>query len=55
MTVGAALLHVPLFVAVGMVYAVRRPVALVGYLTSVAASVVAVWVGLNAPWPPVMG
>ena len=46
-TVGAALLHVPLFVAVGMVYAVRRPVALVGYLTSVAASVVAVWVGLR--------
>ena len=35
-TVGAALLHVPLFVAVGVVYAVRRPVALVGYLTSVA-------------------
>jgi hypothetical protein len=33
--------------AVGVVYAVRRPVALVGYLTSVAASVVAVWVGLR--------
>ena len=41
---GAALLHVPLFVAVGVIYAVRRPVALVGYLTPVVASVVAVWV-----------
>lgn len=46
-TVGGALLHVPLFVAVGAIYAVRRPVALVGYLTSVPASVVAVWVGLR--------
>ena len=45
-TVGAALLHVPLFVGVAVIYAVR-PVALVGYLTSVAASVVAVWVGLR--------
>ena len=44
---GAALLHVPLFVAVGVIYAVRRPVALVGYLTSVMASVVAVWVRLR--------
>jgi hypothetical protein len=46
-TVGGALLHVPLFAAVGVIYAVRRPVALVGYLTPVAASVVAVWVGLR--------
>jgi hypothetical protein len=46
-TVGAALLHVPLFLAVGLLYAVRAPLALVGYLVSVAASVVAVWIGLR--------
>jgi hypothetical protein len=46
-TVGAALLHVPLFVAVGLVYAVRAPLALIGYLVSVVASVVAVWIGLR--------
>jgi hypothetical protein len=46
-TVGAALLHVPLFVAVGIVYALRTPLALVGYLVSVVASVVAVWIGLR--------
>lgn len=47
MTVGASLLHVPLFAAVGALYAVRRPMALVGYLTAVPASVVAVWIGLR--------
>jgi hypothetical protein len=46
-TVGTALLHVPLFLAVAVVYAVRRPVALVGYLVSVPASVFAVWIGLR--------
>ena len=46
-TVGASLLHVPLFVAVAVVFAVRRPLALVGYLTVVPASVVAVWIGLR--------
>ena len=46
-TVWASLLHVPLFLAVGVIYAVRRPVALVGYLTAVPASVVAVWIGLR--------
>jgi hypothetical protein len=46
-TVGAALLHVPLFFAVGFVYARRAPLALVGYLVSVVASVVAVWIGLR--------
>ncbi len=45
--VGAALLHVPLFLAVGVLYARRFPLALVGYLTSVVASVVAVWIGLR--------
>jgi hypothetical protein len=45
--VGTALLHVPLFLAIGAVYAVRRPVALVGYLVAVPASVVAVWIGLR--------
>jgi hypothetical protein len=38
---------VPLFVAVGPVYAVRAPLALIGYLVSVVASVVAVWIGLR--------
>jgi len=52
-TVGAALLHVPLFVAVGVLYAVRAPLALVGYLISVLASVVAVWIGLR--FTPVTG
>lgn len=47
LTVGAALLHVPLFLAVALVYAVRTPVALVGYAVSVLASVLAVWVGLR--------
>lgn len=46
-TVGAALLHVPLFLAVALVYALRAPLALVGYLVSVVASVVAVWIGLR--------
>ena len=46
-TVGTALLHVPLFLAVVVVYAVRRPLALVGLLVAVLASVVAVWVGLR--------
>jgi hypothetical protein len=46
-TVGASLLHVPLFAAVAVLYAVRRPLALVGYLTAVPASVVAVWIGLR--------
>jgi hypothetical protein len=46
-TVGGALLHVPLYLAVGLLYAVRRPVALIGYLVSVPASIVAVWVGLR--------
>ncbi|MCO1655328.1 hypothetical protein [Pseudonocardia humida] len=50
---GAALLHVPLFVAVGILYAVRAPLALVGYLVSVLASVVAVWIGLRST--PVTG
>jgi hypothetical protein len=52
-TVGGALLHVPLFVAVGVLYAVRRPLALIGYLVSVVASVVAVWIGLR--FTPVTG
>jgi hypothetical protein len=46
-TVAAAVLHVPLFVAVAVLYAVRRPLALVGYLTTLPASVVAVWTGLR--------
>ena len=46
-TVGGSLLHVPLFAAVGVLYAVRRPMALVGYLTAVPASIVAVWIGLR--------
>jgi len=46
-TVGASLLHVPLFAAVAVTYAVGRPTALVGYLTAVPASVVAVWIGLR--------
>lgn len=46
-TVATGLLHVPLYLAVGVLYAVRRPLALVGYLVSVPASVVAVWIGLR--------
>jgi hypothetical protein len=46
-SIGAALLHVPLFLAVGLVYAVRAPLALVGYLVPVLASVVAAWIGLG--------
>lgn len=46
-TVGAALLHVPLFLAVAVIYAVRFPAALVGYAVSVLASILAVWVGLR--------
>jgi hypothetical protein len=46
-TVGAALLHVPLFVAVALLYAARAPLALVGLLVAVVASVVAVWIGLR--------
>jgi hypothetical protein len=46
-TVGMALLHVPLFLTVVAVYAVRRPLALGAYLVSVLASVVAVWIGLR--------
>jgi hypothetical protein len=46
-TVVCALVHVPLFVAVGLIHALRRPMALVGYLTPVPASVVAVWIGLR--------
>jgi len=46
-TVGAALLHVPLYLAVGLLYAVRRPVALIGYAVAVPASIVAVWTGLR--------
>jgi hypothetical protein len=47
LVVGAALLHVPLYLAVGLLYAVRFPVALVGYLVAVLASIVAVWIGLR--------
>jgi hypothetical protein len=47
LTVGAALLHVPLYLAVTVIYAVRRPAALTGYLVSVVASTFAVWVGLR--------
>lgn len=46
-TIAAALLHVPLYLAVGVLYAVRFPVALVGYLVAVLASIVAVWIGLR--------
>lgn len=46
-TVGHSLWHVPLFLAVAVVYAIRFPAALVGYLVSIVASVIAVWVGLR--------
>ena len=45
-TVVYALVRVPLFVAVGLM-ALASPMALVGYLTTVPASVVAVWIGLR--------
>ncbi|MCE3554372.1 hypothetical protein LWC33_23310 [Pseudonocardia sp. RS11V-5] len=40
-------MHVPLFLAVAIIYAVRFPAALVGYAVSVLASVLAVWVALR--------
>jgi hypothetical protein len=46
-TVGAMLLHVPLYLAVALVYAVRRPIALIGLLVLLPGSVVAVWLGLR--------
>lgn len=46
-TVGMSLWHVPLFLAVAVLYAIRFPAALVGYLVSVLASVVAIWLGLR--------
>jgi hypothetical protein len=45
-TIGAALLHVPLHLAVGVIYVVRRP-ALTGYVVAVVASTFAAWVGLR--------
>uniref|UniRef100_UPI0015F0F867 hypothetical protein n=1 Tax=Pseudonocardia pini TaxID=2758030 RepID=UPI0015F0F867 len=46
-TIGGTLWHVPLFLAVAVLYAIRFPAALVGYLVSLIASVVAVWIGLR--------
>ena len=46
-TVGLALVHVPLFLAVAVLYAWRFPAALIGYVVPVFVSVLAVWVGLR--------
>ncbi|MDG4826590.1 hypothetical protein O7635_32470 [Asanoa sp. WMMD1127] len=48
-----AVVHTPLYAAVAVVYAVRRPRALIGYLTPVAAVFVALLAGLA--YSPVTG
>lgn len=45
--IGADLLHVPLYLCVALVYAVRRPIALLGLLVLVPGSVLALWLGLR--------